>query len=180
MLSFGYANIVKDTGIETFSVVYGPKEKYLDVFDHLSYFGEDVCRTISYFHALTGCDMTSSFYQLGKAKLWKTWMKQHNSNESLTRTFIRLRDQPTNIYCNDIDITVKYIYNCYGLDTSSASLEALRLCQLLNTPNICQTIEQHVRRACIQAGYPWKLSHFDILDPTSIFLHPFMANLYCP
>ena len=50
-------------------------------------------RALNYFHALAGCDMTYSFYQLGKAKFWKTWMKQHNnSNESLTRTFIHLGD----------------------------------------------------------------------------------------
>ena len=28
VLSFGYPNVVKDTGIETFSVVYGLKEKF--------------------------------------------------------------------------------------------------------------------------------------------------------
>ena len=39
VLSFGYANIVKDAGVEKFSVVYGPREKYFDVFDNLSYFG---------------------------------------------------------------------------------------------------------------------------------------------
>ena len=106
-------------------------------------------------------------------------MKQHNSNNtSLTRTFIHMGDQPTNIDPNDIDIIAKYIYNCYGLDTSSGtSFEALRLHQLLNTPNTClrtlgpsvSAIEQHVRRACIQAWYLWKLSHLelDIPDPTS-------------
>ena len=80
VLSFGYANIVKDAGA--------------DVFDNLSYFGEDICRALPYFHVLTGCDTTSSFYQLGKVKFWKTWMKQHSNNkESLTRTFIHLGDQ---------------------------------------------------------------------------------------
>ena len=179
VLSFCYANIVKDPGVEKFSLVYGPKDKYFDVFDNLSYFGIDISRVLLYFPALTGWDTTSSFYQLGKAKFWKTWIKQHNNNnESLTRTFIHIGDQPTNIDPNDIDIIAKYIYNCYGLDTSSGtSFEALRLHQLLITPNIClrtlapsvPAIEQHVRRACIQAGYLWKLSHLelDIPDPTS-------------
>ena len=106
-------------------------------------------------------------------------MKQHNSNNtSLTRTFIHMGDQPTNIDPSDIDIIAKYICNCYGLDTSSGnSFEALCLHQLLNTPNIClwtlapsvPAIEQHVRHACIQAGYLWKLSHLelDLPDPTS-------------
>ena len=110
-------------------------------------------------------------------------MKQHNNNnnnESLTRTFIHLGDQPTNIDPNDIDIRAKYIYNYHGLDTSSSTLfEALRLRQLLNSPKIClltlaplvPAIEQHVRHARIQVRYLWKLSHLelDIPDPTSWF-----------
>ena len=179
VLSFGYVNIVKDAGVEKFSVVYGPKKKYFHVFDNLSYFGEDICRALPYFYALTGCDTTSSFYQLGKAKFWKTWMKQHNNNnKSLIRTFIHLGDQSNNIDPNDMDIIAKYTYNWYGLDASSGiSFEALHLLQLLNTPNIwlwtlvpsIPAIEQHVRRACIQAWYLWKLSHLelDIPDPTS-------------
>ena len=179
VLSFGYTNIVKDAGIEKFSVVYEPKEKYFDVFDNLSNFGEDICGALPFFHVLTGWNTTSSFYQLDKAKFWETWMKQYNdNNESLIRTFIDLGDKPTNIDPNEIDIIAKYIYNCYGLDTSSVnSFEALHLCQLLNTPNIClwtlapsvPAIEQHVRPTCIQARYLWKLSHLklDIRDPTS-------------
>ena len=128
-----------------------------------------------------GCETTSRCYHLGKAKFRKTWMKQHNNNnnnESLTRTFIHLGDQPTNIDPNDIDIRAKYIYNYHGLDTSSSTLfEALRLRQLLNSPKIClltlaplvPAIEQHVRHARIQVRYLWKLSHLelDIPDPTS-------------
>ena len=54
VLSFGYANIVKDTDVENFPMVSGPKEKYFDVFDNLRYFGEDMCRALPYLHALTG------------------------------------------------------------------------------------------------------------------------------
>ena len=101
------------------SVVNESKETYFDVFDNLSYFGKFICRALPYFHALTGCDTTSSLYQLSKAKFWKTWMKRHNNNhESLTRIFKRLVDQPNNIDPTGIDIIVKYIYKCYGLDTS--------------------------------------------------------------
>ena len=100
-------------------------------------------------------------------------MKQRNNNKSITRTFIHLGDQPTNIDLKDIDILAKYVYNCYGLHTfSGTSFEALRLHQLLNAPNIVPSVPrigQHVKRACIQSGYLWKLSHLelDIPDPTS-------------
>ena len=93
VLSFGHPNIVKDADVETFSVVYGAKETYFITFDNLSHFSKDICRALFYFHALTRWDMTSSFYQLGKglgkAKFWKTWMKQHSNNsDSLPRIFI--------------------------------------------------------------------------------------------
>ena len=117
----------------------------------------------------------SVFMGLVRLSSGKHGLKNSNNNERLTKTFIHLVDQPTNINPSDIDIA-KYIYNCYGLDTSlGTSFEALRLHQLLNTPNICLrtlapsvlAIEQHIRRACIQAGYLWKLSHLelDINDP---------------
>ena len=58
----------------------------------------------------------------------------NNNNESLTKILIYLYDQSTNIDPSDIDITAKYIYKCYGLDTSSGtSFEVLRLHHLLNT-----------------------------------------------
>ena len=44
VLPFGCANIVKDAGVEKFSVVCGPKEKHFDVSDNLSYFWEEICR----------------------------------------------------------------------------------------------------------------------------------------
>ena len=66
VLSFGYANTMKDAGVEIFSVVYGPKETYFIVLDNLSHFRKDICRALFYFHALTRWDTTSSFYQLGK------------------------------------------------------------------------------------------------------------------
>ena len=44
VISFGCSNIVKDAGIEKFSVVCGPKEKHFDVSDNLSYFWEEICR----------------------------------------------------------------------------------------------------------------------------------------
>ena len=101
-----------------------PKETYFDAFDNLRYFGEDISRALPYFHALTGCDRTFTFYQVGKAKFRKTWMKQHNSsNESLTKIFKSLGDQPTNIDSNDIGIIAKYIYNRYGQDISSGTVK---------------------------------------------------------
>ena len=138
VLSFGYANIVKDADVEKFSVVYGPKEEYFDVFDNLSYFGEDICRALPIFKHLLAEIQHPVFISLVRLSSGKQ-MKQHNSNNtSLTRTFIHMGDQPTNIDPSDIDIIAKYICNCYGLDTSSGnSFEALCLHQLLNTPNIC-------------------------------------------
>ena len=45
-LSFDNANIVKDTSVENFYEVYGPKETYFDVFDNLSHFCKGICRVL--------------------------------------------------------------------------------------------------------------------------------------
>ena len=101
-------------------MAHGPKETHFDVFDNLSYFAEDICRTLPYFHALNIQFLLTKQY--------------NNNNESLTKILIYLYDQSTNIDPSDIDITAKYIYKCYGLDTSSGtSFEVLRLHHLLNT-----------------------------------------------
>ena len=136
-------------------------------------------------------------------------MKQHNNNksltnnDSLTRTFIHLGDQPTNIDPNDIDIIAKYIYNCCGLDTASGtSFEALRLRQLLSTPQmswntcafsscdwtICKTglYPSRVSLEAVSSGTRCTWSNIKGLEAVfriDIFLNPFMTSLlftWCP
>ena len=130
----------------------------------------------------------------------KTWMKQHNNNQNLTRTFIRSGNRSTSISPNDIGIIANYIYNYYGPNTySGTSFEALRLRQLLNTPNMssntyafsscdwatCKTCLylSQVSLEAVSTGtwYTWSnILGLETVFSIDIFLHPFMPRLYFP
>ena len=61
-------------GIESFLVVYGPKDKKIDIINNFNKLGVSVCKGLAFFHAFTGCDTVSSFYKVGKAKFWAVWL----------------------------------------------------------------------------------------------------------
>ena len=43
--------------------------------------------SLPFFHAFTGCDITSSFYRYVKCKFWDTWMKE---DAEVTSAFIEI------------------------------------------------------------------------------------------
>ena len=51
------------------------KLRFLSVHRLAEKLGEDLCRLIPSFHALTGCDSTSALYQIGKRKAWKALLQ---------------------------------------------------------------------------------------------------------
>ena len=70
ILCLTYADIAMSNRIESFLVVYGPKDNKIDIIDNLNKFGVSVCKGLAFFHAFTGCNTVSSFYKVGKAKFW--------------------------------------------------------------------------------------------------------------
>lgn len=46
--------------------------------------GEDKCQALPFFHAFTGCDVTSQFNGKGKKSAWKTWKSLPISTEGFT------------------------------------------------------------------------------------------------
>ena len=58
--------------------------------------GEEVCQALLLFHACTGCNTVSSFFNHGKWKFWDRWF--YFENESLLiNVFNELSQRPTNI-----------------------------------------------------------------------------------
>lgn len=50
----------------------GIKWRFIAVHDLANSLGTDHCRALPFFHALTGCDTTSSFFGHGKKGAWET------------------------------------------------------------------------------------------------------------
>ena len=53
----------------------------------------DVCKALPFFHAFTGCDTTSSFYDHGKLKFFDAWMK-YKDEDNITSVFNELCNEP--------------------------------------------------------------------------------------
>ena len=70
-------------------LMYGPlgKENYYNVHEICVGLGPDICKRLPFFHALTGCDTTSSFYKVGKNRFWNEWIKVDKEDPSLTSAF---------------------------------------------------------------------------------------------
>ena len=84
--------------------------KLFDIFELRNKIGDKRCLGLPFFHAFTGCDSTSSFFQHGKCKFWDTWLA---SNESLTDTFIDLSNQPTSISDEDFKLIQVFLMKVY-------------------------------------------------------------------
>ena len=176
MLCLTYVDHVIANGIEKFIVIYGPKKKKIDIIYHLVKFGSDICNGFSFFHAFTGCDTVSSFYRIGKAKFWDVWQsKVKAGSKDLTNIFKRLSNTPTDITLDDFNGLCQFVYEAYGL-TKQTIFKSQRTNQLVTTPNINlrilvpspSGILQQIKRACLQAGYVWKLSVMEVNLPDPI------------
>ena len=51
----------------------GGSKQWIPIHKYSQLLGEDVCKALPFWFALTGCDTTSHFYGIGKLTAWKTW-----------------------------------------------------------------------------------------------------------
>ena len=56
ILCLTYADIAMSNGSEGFLVVYGPKNKKIDIIDNFNNFDVNVCKGLAFFHVFTGCE----------------------------------------------------------------------------------------------------------------------------
>ena len=177
VLSFAYADCAQEYGLENLYVLYGPDEKYYNVFENSAALGFEVCKALPFFHAFTGCDTVSSFYQHGKAKFWKVWQENLEQNQTLTEVFKHLSDQPHTVDEHIFNTLCSFVYAAYGISTlEGLSFKAMRVNHLINTPDpnlralvpSPSGILQHIKRACSQASYLWRLCEFEFILPDPV------------
>ena len=86
---------LKQLGINELWVGFGKGKSYKDIPIHVitSQLGDDECKAIPFFHAYTGCDLTSSMCGVGKKTAWAAWKHY----PEVTRTMIELTDNPTEL-----------------------------------------------------------------------------------
>ena len=80
-----YADVAMSNGIEGFLVVHGLKDKRIDIIDNFNKLGVNVRKGLAFFHEFTGCDIVSSFYKVGKAKLWAVWLAKVRAGDNIAQ-----------------------------------------------------------------------------------------------
>ena len=135
----------------------------------------DICMTLPFFYAFSGCDTVSSFYGISKSKLWNRWMESANQ-KLFTNLFKKLSDQPDKISNLDLDILELFLIEVYYPNTSVVSLNEERKDHFLrmadmnirNLPVSRSALLEHAKRACLQAGWIWReaICNVDTQDPS--------------
>ena len=88
--------------------------------------GEDMSKALPIFHALTGCDTTSTFFGKGKKSAWKAW----KAYKDVTNAFLFLAQNPFQQLDKDSEVFKKierFTVLTYSLKSSLSSVNEARL-----------------------------------------------------
>ena len=142
----------------------GENLRYYKVNNLCSSLTNDVCIALPFFHALTGCDTTSSFYNHIKLNFFDVWMK-YNEKDDVTNLFKELCNEPLRITDNHLNILEKFVLSVYYPKRSSfKSIDHERMDASNATPHLDlqsipfsrRRLKEHTKRACLQSGWLWK------------------------
>ena len=146
----------------------GQHFRYIPVHKIVEVLGTERCAALPAFHAITGCDTTSSFVGRGKKSAWKTW---HSFPEATT-AFSELSAVPSEVSEKCLCLLERFVILLYDRSSSSVSVNMVRK-QLFSRKNrsldnipptrLRDALLQHVKRASYQAGHVWGQSF--IADP---------------
>lgn len=131
---------------------------YIPIHFIVSSFNNDVCESLPFFHAVTGCDTTSSFHGKGKKTAYDTWM----SFPSVNCVFKHLSEQPNTIDQDHFLLLEKFIVLMYSRTCPVYDVNAARQFMFSNGKRAIESIPptqdalyQHFKRSAYQAGHVW-------------------------
>ena len=135
---------------------------FYDINDISIRLGEQTCRALPFFHAFTGCDSVSSFFNQGKCKFWDRW-DEFNSKIELTQVFCALSDMPQIVSDEQINIIEKYVHFVYYphlVDPTDIVIERMRDFEFSTHNNLrllppsriglIQHIKRGIRHQCME------------------------------
>lgn len=118
-------------------------------------------------HALTGCDVTSSFTGRGKKTAWAVW----NAFNEVTPALCTLAEKPDEVEIgNALPVIEKYVVLMYDRNSVEETVNSARQClffesrEIENLPPTQDALKQHLLRVGYQAGHVW--SQALVREPT--------------
>ena len=143
------------------------KSRYIPVHSVSQAIGSSLCSSLPGFHALTGCDSTSSFYGIGKKKAWNVIEKNSEFQAALGQLgqVIPLSKRLQNAYEK---IVCRFYTSAPKSGTTVNSVRYWLFCQKRytneNLPPTHDSLNMHIKRANFQAWYGQ-----DVCNPNKIF-----------
>ena len=154
-------------------VDFGTSHKRIISINHIfDYIGEPISLALPFFHALSGCDSTSSFYKKSKVILFQCWMS-FTKFEDLTTAFQKLSWLPTDdTVKNNLLVIEQYI--CYAYAKRIDDLDDLRFQTFKSASNNSfrelppskAALALHVKRSAYQSGWVWGNSISQEITPS--------------
>jgi hypothetical protein len=146
--------------IDELWVAFGVGSAYRHIAIHTiaTAIGCEKASALPYFHALTGCDVTSSFYGKGKKSAWDAW----NNCSFVTEPFASLSNCPKELSKSMRALLEHFVVQMYSKTLNATSVNEARLILFSNgnrsiecVPPTQGALEQHALRAAYQAGHVW-------------------------
>lgn len=110
------------------------------------------------FHAVTGCDTSSLFYNIGKKKAWQVWAVF----PEITTALLHLSNAPPAIMDKDFDAIQRFVILTDDRGSTDTDVYTARLHlfsklerQMESIPPSQAALLQHVKRATYQGGHIW-------------------------
>ena len=141
---------------------FGTGKWYKDIPIHLvtKALGAERCAAIAFFHAFSGCDVTSSMVGIGKKTAWNAWI----SFPKVTDTMIELTENPSELNENSehMQVLERFTVLMYSKTCNAETVNEARqrlfthnLKSLENIPPTKAALYQHTRRVVLVTSFIW-------------------------
>ena len=168
-------SIFQELGLSELWVGFGTGKSYKDIpFHHISQLlGPQRCKVLPLFHAITGCDVVSAMFGIGKKTAWNAWI----AYPEVTDTLIAITQDPNSFTLDSLHMqhlerwtVLMYSKNCNAVLVNGARklMFSHSLRSLDSTPATKNALFQHIKRALLVAAFIWKQS----LSKTKISQNP--------
>ena len=158
-------NIFHELGLSELWVGFGTGKLYKDIpVHHISQMlGPQQCQVLPLFHAITGCDLVSAMFGIGKKTAWNAW----TAYPEVTNTLIAITQDPSSLTLDYVHMrrferwaVLMYSKNCNAQLVNDARkfMFSHSLKSLDSIPPTKNALFQHIKRALLAAAFIWKQS----------------------
>lgn len=137
----------------------GKDFRYIPIHEIASALCPQMAKGLLFFHAFTGCDVTSYFNNHGKKSAWKTWLAW----PEITESFVTLSEPCTVNIPEEVIVKLeRFVVLMYCRTSDEMCVDVARMTlfskmsrNIENIPPTRAALEQHIMRSSYQSGHVW-------------------------